>query len=144
LLGSTTFLALLGVCGFAGHKAITTTVCWALGHVLDHGVKPDPVYGLSCLSPPPLLVGSQLDPGNFDRAICHCTNFYANGWGIRKLTVDELGSAFGPPSWMRAGQLKNRHLAVVPAQIIDGCLHGLFTEAIRAEEVLATPLVWPP
>ena len=56
------------------------------------------------------MVGSQLNPDNFDREICYCTNFFANGWGIHKLTFNELGIAFGLPLWLRAGKLKPHHL----------------------------------
>ena len=41
--GSTTFSALLGVCGFAGYKVAVTKIRRALGHILDHGVRPNPV-----------------------------------------------------------------------------------------------------
>ena len=124
--GSTTFSALLGVCGIAGYKVVVTKIRRALGHILDHGVRPNPVPGPLHLISTALLVGSRLNPDNFDQEICYRTNFFANGWGIRKLIVDELGIAFGLSSWLRARKLKPHHLEeVVPVQIIDGCLQGL-------------------
>jgi hypothetical protein len=40
--------------------------------------------------------------------------------------------------------LQQRHLPVVPIQIMDGCLAGIFTDNCVLKEVLPTPLLRPP
>jgi hypothetical protein len=92
----------------------------------------------------PLTVDSRLDPGKFDQDILYRTSFYANGWGTRALTSDEIGLSFGLPTWLRGNKLELRHLPIVPIQIMDGCLRGLFTDDFVSKEVLPTPLVRPP
>lgn len=142
--GCTTFTALLGVGGLVNYSPVVTSIRRTLGHVLDHGTKPNPVTKASDFDHTMLSVDSRLNPESFDQEIRYPTSFYANGIGTRKLTTDEIGLAFGLPSWLRTGKLEKAHFPVVPLQIIDGCLNGLFSESvIRQKEMLETPLIRP-
>jgi hypothetical protein len=60
------------------------------------------------------------------------------------LSLEEMGLSFGLPTWLRGNKLEQRHLPVVPIQIMDGCLAGLFTDDCVFKEVLPTPLLRPP
>jgi hypothetical protein len=48
------------------------------------------------------------------------SSFTATGWGSRALTPDELGVAFGFPSWLRHDGLLVSSFPLVPIQILDG------------------------
>jgi hypothetical protein len=143
--GCTTFTALLGVGGIiTGYRPVTTSIRRTIGHVLDHSVRPSPIANSTEMTSISLTVGSRLNPSDLGQTVRYRSNFYAKEWGSRTLTPDEIGLSFGLPTWLRGNKLERHHLPVVPIQILDGCLGGLFSDSFALKETLPTPLVRPP
>jgi hypothetical protein len=97
-----------------------------LVHVFNHGIKPEPVW--SKVRPKEALtLDSVLPPGALFGGVFHPTSYFKSGLGIRPLTMDELGIAFGFPAWLRAGGLSPGHFPIVPVQVMDACLRAILT-----------------
>jgi hypothetical protein len=121
--GATNYMALLGTMNLALQPQCTT-LTRTVGHVLDHGIWPQTLstgYNLE----EALGVANRINPGHFDQLVAYCLAFSRTGWGLQQLTPDELGMAFGLPSWLRTNDLLATHFLFVPVQIMDGCLKTL-------------------
>ena len=119
--GSTAFKALLGT--NVGHFEPKRSVLRrSIAHILDHGIRPRSrsehfVGGIPATR--------LLHPENLGVEILYRSSFTSTGWGSRSLNVDELGIAFGLPSWLRHPNLRFDTFPFVPIQILDGCLRGV-------------------
>jgi hypothetical protein len=142
--GGTTFEALIGVRAITNFKPWTTQLKRTLSHVIDYGVRPNPVFNPAKLAMTLLNMSSRVDPTNLTCEVLYYSSFYANGLGIRSRTEDELGIAFRLPSWMRSHGLKLDHLPVVPIHILEGCIEDLSTGATIQQELLKTPIIQAP
>jgi hypothetical protein len=101
--GPTHFVTLFGSQGLQA-RPVETQLRRTVGHVFDHGTRPDPVWDVSRVPPASVLtLDSILYPDSLFRAVLHPTSFFGSGWGVRPLTMDELGISFGFPAWLRAG-----------------------------------------
>ena len=135
--GSTNFPAILGTVNLdlTPHR---TDLIRTLGHILDHGIKPRVVSATFDHSQA-LTSEDRLDPRALVQDIVYRTSFTHNGWGVRSLTPDELGIAFGLPSWLRLRDLTPAHFPFVPIQILDGCLQALCGKEHNVVHALETP-----
>jgi hypothetical protein len=123
--GPTHFVALFGSQGVHAHP-LETDLRRSVGHVFDYGLRPEPVVSIDPLDHPGTIsLDSVLHPADLGRDVLHPTAFYASGWGIRALTADELGIAFGFPGWLRAGGLTVADFPIVPVQTMDACLRSV-------------------
>jgi hypothetical protein len=104
-----------------------TTLRRTLAHVFDYGIKPRPVQEeeLQELLDRSLLIDGIIHPTDMMRNVLHRTTYFRSGWGIRSLTVDELGLAFGFPGWLQAGGLSIDDFLCAPVQILDACLRAV-------------------
>jgi hypothetical protein len=72
------------------------------------------------------MIDGILYPTDLSCPIVHKTLFVRSGWGLRVLSADELGIAFGFPAWLRAGELMIKMFPCVPLQIMDTCIHEVW------------------
>jgi hypothetical protein len=123
--GPTRFVTLFGSHGVEANP-VGTQLRRCVGHVFDHGLRPEPVDS-SDPATHPLAVSLDwvLHPEALHVDILHPTTYYASGWGLRGLTPDELGIAFGFPAWLRSGGLKATDFPIVPIQVLDACLKSV-------------------
>jgi hypothetical protein len=133
--GSTLFTALVGT-NIPGFEPIKTPLRRNLGHVLDHTVRPKPSTEPSGET---LTMADRLHPDLKDIEVTFQTSFIASGWGRRNLTLDEIGVAFGFPSWLRLCASSLDVFPVVPIQILDGCLRAL-PQATTRHVAIVPPL----
>jgi hypothetical protein len=97
--GTTNYVALLGLPNI--HlKPHTTTLRRNIGHILDHGIRPNNwSLAKSSSCPDPMTPQSRLDTNHLGRELLYQTHQTASGWGLRSLTPDEVGIAFGLPAF---------------------------------------------
>ena len=120
--GSTHFVALFGYMGLQC-QPVMTGLRRNVAHVFEFGLRPEPVALPDVASlPNTMSIEDVLHPANLFHPILHPTTYYKSGWGVRSLTTDELGVAFGFPVWLQTGGLLASDFPVVPLQIMDGCL----------------------
>ena len=129
-------MALYGSVGVPS-KPVETRLRRTVGHVFDHGLRPEPVE-LSDLHrhEGDLTLDSVLHPSDLLGSVLHPTTFFSSGWGFRALTPDELGITFGFPAWLRSGGLDFIDFPIVPVQIMDACLRS-----ILAPQAFVSPLI---
>jgi hypothetical protein len=125
--GVTHFQTLMGS-NIPDFEPTRTTLRRTLRHIIDYSLKP------RWSSPPStrsqtLSLESRLHPGDLTREVCYHTHFSATGWGTRSLSSDEIGIAFGWPSWARKANQEHNSFRFVPVQIMDGILRSLVSEA---------------
>jgi hypothetical protein len=125
--GSTHFVALLGFVNLTC-VPVETQLRRPLGHIFEYGLRPAFSHGPSLDSVSSALsLEDYLHPHDLTRQVLHPTTYYKTGWGIRCLTPEELGLAFGFPGWLRTGGLSITDFPCVPMQVMDGCLKSLLT-----------------
>jgi hypothetical protein len=104
-------------------KPVEMSLRRSVGHIFDFGMRPDPLEDVDApLAVTGIDVDGILHPADLERPVIHPTSFYKSGWGIRALTPNELGIAFGFPAWLRAGGLTQDLFPCVPLQIMDTCI----------------------
>ncbi len=91
------------------------------------------------VTPPSLSLDSILHPEHLFQSVLHPTSFFRSGWGLRPLTMDELGIAFGFPAWLREGGLVPDHFPIVPLQVMDACLRSVLRTQPFETPLLAAP-----
>jgi hypothetical protein len=131
--GPTHFVALFGCQGVIC-QPVETALRRSVGHVFEFGARPEPLDGPDDLDSA-MTIDGILHPSDLCRPIVHETSFFRSGWGVRSLTPDELGIAFGFPAWLRSGGLTADMFPLVPLQILDACIRELL-----AAEDFHTPL----
>jgi hypothetical protein len=136
--GSTLFTALIGT-NIPEFSPIKTPLRRNLGHVLDHTVRPRPSQKPDGAG---LTMIDRLHPNLQDTEVTFQTSFTATGWGRRQLTLEEVGIAFGFPSWLRLSTSSVADFPVVPLQILDGCLRAL-PQATTRHSPIVPPLPAP-
>jgi hypothetical protein len=135
--GVTEFQAILGT-NIPQFEPVRTTLRRTIQHVLDYGIKP------SWAKPPglkstDLTLNDRLHPDHLATPVLYHTHYSATGWGVRPLSVDEVGIAFGLPAWARLASLTlENSFPMVPIQIMDGCLKGILSTVPKV-----TPLKTP-
>jgi hypothetical protein len=112
--GAANYVALLGTTNLALQPQ-RTTLTRTVGHILDHGIWPQ-TLSTGCNSEKALGITNRINPGHLDQFIAYRSAYSRTGWGFRQLTPDELGIAFGLPSWLRTNDLLVTHFASVPVQ----------------------------
>jgi hypothetical protein len=137
--GVTHFQAMLGT-NIPDFVPVRTTLRRTLRHVLEYAIKPRwapaPSVDSRALS---LGLKDRLHPSKLSSEILYHTHYSATGWGIRSLTTDEVGIAFGWPAWARKSSLTlDTAFHCVPLQILDGCLKGIIKSGQRRD-----PLITP-
>jgi hypothetical protein len=139
--GPTHFVALFG-CQDIPCRPSETTLRRFVGHIFDFGARPDPVdSSTESLS---LDIDGVLHPSDLARPILHPTSFYRSGWGVRSLTPEELGIAFGFPAWLRSGGLTMDMFPCVPLQIMDACIREVLDDTAGFVSPLAARLFTAP
>jgi hypothetical protein len=147
--GPTQYVALFGAQGLVC-KPVATSLRRSVGHIFDFGMRPDPLEGEDTpLALSGIGVDGILHPADLERPVVHPTSFYKSGWGIRALTPNELGIAFGFPAWLRVGGLTPDLFPCVPLQIMDACLRevlepSVFTSPLAPKDYVITSLVEGP
>jgi hypothetical protein len=121
--GSTSFKAFLGT-NISTFQPERTELRRTIAHILDHGIRPTV---RSADYKDALPVSRLLHPYALQDEVLYRSSFTSTGWGSRSLPSNELGVAFGLPSWLRRGLLVSS-LPVVPIQILDGCLRGILPQ----------------
>jgi hypothetical protein len=125
--GATTFRTSFGSRNVALTPA-KTTLRRTLAHITDFG---EPIYDTPEAAPYSSL-DDHLQPDLLDRQV-HCrTHRSHSGWGSRKLTVGELGIAFGMPSCIPHSVFSLQLFPFVPLQILDSILEGLVDTRVAA------------
>jgi hypothetical protein len=99
---------------------------------LDHGIRPK-VHKADFKGA--VLVSRLLHPFALQEEVLYRSSFTATGWGSRPLSPDELGMAFGFPSWLQHDGLGASSFPLVPIQILDGCLRGVLPR-VTAKQLL--------
>jgi hypothetical protein len=121
--GVTHFQTMLGT-NIPNFEPSRTSLRRTIRHVLDYSLKPRWAH-----PPGPqdqsLTLNERLHPGDLQRQICYHTHYSATGWGTRRLSLDEVGIAFGWPAWARNANQNEAAFPCVPLQIMDGCLKSL-------------------
>jgi hypothetical protein len=135
--GATNYVALLGTMNLAIQPQ-RTTLTRTVGHILDHGIRPQ-TLPTGYNSEEALGLGNRINPGQLDQVVAYRSAYSRTGWGLRQLTPDELGIAFGLPSWLRTNDLLATHFPFVPVQIMDGCLKALCGTSANVTHQLPTP-----
>lgn len=117
-------------------KPRTTTLRRNIGHSLGHAIRPNN-WTLAKVSscPYPMTPQSRLDINHLSRELLYQTRQTSSGWGLRALTPDEVGIAFGLPAFQRLGGLTMGRFPLVLLQIMDGIL-----KAYGREKSHQTPL----
>jgi hypothetical protein len=136
--GSTSFKAFLGT-NIETFQPERTKLRRTIAHILDHGIRPKARHVDFKEAIP---ASRLLHPHSLQDEVMYRSSFTATGWGSRQLTVDELGVAFGFPSWLRRG-LTPESFPVVPIQILDRCLRGILPQ-ITSQQVLPTITIAAP
>ena len=129
--GSTAFKAYLGT-NLATFQPELSGLRRSIAHVLDHGIRPTSRKSDFTEAIP---ASRLLHPHCLDVDVIYRSSFTSTGWGSRSLTPDELGVAFGFPSWLRHAGLSLASFPIVPLQILDGCLRG-FLPKVTAKQPL--------
>jgi hypothetical protein len=135
--GATNYVALLGTMNLALQPQ-RTTLTRTVGHILDHGIRPQ-TLPTEYNSEEALGLGKRINPGQLDQVVAYRPAYSCTGWGLRQLTPDELGIAFGLPSWLRTNDLLATHFPFVPVQIMDGVLKALCGTSVNVTHQLLTP-----
>jgi hypothetical protein len=135
--GATSFVLLLGTLNLA-LQPYRTTLTRTVGHVLDHGIQPK-TLPTGCKSEESIGVDGRVNLRSIKQPIVYRLAYSPTGWGTGTLTPDELGIAFGLPSWLRTDNLSAFHFPFVPVQIMDGCLKALCATATSITHQLLTP-----
>jgi hypothetical protein len=99
----THFVALFGCQGITCVPTCTV-LRRNVGHIFEFGVQPDPLDDPELvLEAGGLTVNSILHLTDLSCPIVHRTSFFCTGWGLHMLSANELGIAFGFPTWLWAG-----------------------------------------
>lgn len=95
--GTSMYKAVFGIRGIPRWK-IPVSVSRSLGHILDHGIKPNYLSGPDRVLTTCYREGDRL-PVRADKAtpIAYPTRWCRSGWGMRSLTVAELGLCYDLP-----------------------------------------------
>jgi hypothetical protein len=141
--GVTQFQAMVGS-NIQDFNPCRTELRRTLRHVVDYGLKPKWAPAPSLGKPSSeLSLNDRLHPSDLGRSILYHTHYSATGWGIRQLSVDEIGIAFGWPAWARAFTMTlGPFFPSIPVQILDGCLQGILKSTPR-HDPLQTPMPQP-
>jgi hypothetical protein len=121
--GATSFVALLGTLNLVLQPQ-RTTLTRTVGHVLDQGIRPK-TLPTGYQSEESMGVDDRVNPRVIEQLSVYRSAFSPTGWGLWQLTLDELGIAFGLPSWLWTDDLPALHFPFVPVQMMDGCLKAL-------------------
>ncbi len=135
--GAASFVALLGTLNLVLQPQ-RTMLTRTVGHVLDHGIWPK-TLPTGYQPEESMGVDDRVNPRVIEQPIVYRSAFSPTGWGLRQLTPDELGIAFGLPSWLRTDDLSVLHFPFVPVQIMDGCLKALCVTPTNVIHQLPTP-----
>jgi hypothetical protein len=120
--GCTTFIALFGI--NQGHISPRTTILRrTIRHFLDHSVRPAPFRD----GAQSFLTGDDiLNISNLGSIIKYPTSFSHNGWGMRSLTADELGSVYGLHYKLRVDGIPLSTFGnVTPVGLLDSILSSV-------------------
>jgi hypothetical protein len=140
--GATHFQAMLGT-NIPNFVPVRTTLRRTLRHILEHSIKPRWTSPPSGDTNSSLCLEDRLHPSDLTKDIVYHTHYSATGWGIRCLSPDEVGIAFGWPAWARRSATGSlTAFPCVPLQILDGCLQGLL-DGVPRTDPLKTPSLPP-
>ena len=133
--GATNYAAWLGLLNVE-LDPVKTGIRRNISHVIDHSLRPERWSSgdVDLLHPE-----DRLDPSRLTQVVRYATHFSHDGWGVRSLTPDEVGVAFGLPSWLRPRDLTMDQIDFVPIQILDGCLQALCNTSDNVTHLLPTP-----
>jgi hypothetical protein len=122
--GPTAFKAFVGT-NIEAFQPELTELRRSIAHILDHSIRPT----VRTADYKKAIPASRLlHPHSLGDEVLYRSSFTSTGWGSRPLTADELGVAFGFPSWLRHEGLSIASFPVVPIQLLDGCLRGLLPQ----------------
>jgi hypothetical protein len=109
----------------------------SIGHVFDHSLKP--TSKTRKLPPSAYTLGSVHRVQDITSPVAFRTHFARDGWGLRTLTSDEIGVAFGLSLQLRLGACNSTGFPLPPVQGLVGWL-GSLTSKGYAKGSLPAPL----
>jgi hypothetical protein len=113
---------------------IKTGLRRTLAHIIDFGAA---AYEVPSAVQTRHKLSERLQPGAVQRQVRYRTPCSVNAWGCRRLTISELGIAFGIPSYFRTAVEHATLFPLVPLQILDEILSALMDTRVVAPSFIA-------
>lgn len=101
-----------------------TTLRRTISYFLNHAIRPTPVVNQDLHSKSFLKSTDRLSPLYWNQPVIFSTPYFASGWGVRPLSIQELSSVFSFPVRLKLGHFPLSTFDVcVPVQSLLALLH---------------------